>query len=102
MSNPIDGLLTKEQTDLIFENMSDGAPDGQRRRYHYIYEFSLCQAPSCLCTGCDPQLLTDLFLQNKKNRAFNKLFKNSMEKGQLTDKTTVKYTPTDVKDSLPI
>ena len=24
MSNPIDGLLTKEQTDLIFENMSDG------------------------------------------------------------------------------
>ena len=24
MSNPIEGLLTKEQTDLIFNNMSDG------------------------------------------------------------------------------
>ena len=24
MSNPLDGLLTKEQTDLVFDNMSDG------------------------------------------------------------------------------
>ena len=24
MSNPIEGLLTKEQTDLVFNNMSDG------------------------------------------------------------------------------
>lgn len=99
MSNPIDGLLTKEQTDLIFENMSDGVlmvnEDGI-----ITYMNSACakllhvSAPDVIRSS-----FTDLFLQNKKNRAFNKLFKNSMEKGQLTDKTTVKYTPTDVKDS---
>ena len=99
MSNPIDGLLTKEQTDLIFENMSDGVlmvnEDGI-----ITYMNSACakllhvSAPDVIRSS-----FTDLFLQNKKNRAFNKLFKNSMEKGQLTDKTTVKYTPTDAKDS---
>ena len=74
MSNPIDGLLTKEQTDLIFENMSDGVlmvnEDGIN-----TYMNSACakllhvSAPDVISSS-----FTDLFMQDKKNSAYNKLF----------------------------
>lgn len=91
MSNQSNSLLTAEQTELIFENMSDGVmmvnDAGQitylnsacARIFHILPEEVLGAS------------FSDVFLQNKKNHAFNRLFRASMEKGQVTDKSTVKY-----------
>lgn len=99
MSNPIDGLWTREQTDLVFDNMSDGVimvnEDGI-----ITYMNSACATIFHISAEETIQKpFEDIFLQNKKNRAFNKLFRSSMEKGQLTDKTLVKYTASSEKDS---
>ncbi len=99
MSNPLDGLLTKEQTDLVFDNMSDGVimvnEDGI-----ITYINSACAKIFHISAETAIQRsFAEIFLQNKRNRAFNKLFRSSMEKGQLTDKTTVKYSAPNAKET---
>lgn len=91
MSNQNNALLTAEQTELIFENMSDGVmmvnDEGQ-----ITYLNSACAkifhvAPEEVLGHS----FSDVFLQNKRNLAFNRLFHASIDKGQVTDKSTVKY-----------
>ena len=99
MSNPIEGLLTKEQTDLIFNNMSDGVIMVNEEG---IITYMNSASATIFHVNAEEAIqkpFTDIFLQNKKNRAFNKLFRSSMEKGQLTEKTMVKYTAVDAKDT---
>lgn len=84
-------LLTTEQQNLIFDNMSDGVmmidAEGQ-----ISYINSAC---SKIFHLEEEEILQnsfeEFFLQNKKNRSFNKLFQTSMDKGQIIPKTVVKY-----------
>lgn len=99
MSNPIEGLLTKEQTDLIFNNMSDGVIMVNEEG---IITYMNSASAAIFHVDAEDAIqkpFNDIFLQNKKNRAFNKLFRSSMEKGQLTEKTMVKYTSSEAKES---
>lgn len=91
MSNPIEELLTTEQTDLVFENMSDGV-----MMVNDAGEITYLNSACARIFHVSPEEIigksfSELFLQNKKNRAFNRLFTSSIEKGQVTDKSTVKY-----------
>ena len=92
MSNPIEGLLTKEQTDLIFNNMSDGVIMVNEEGIITYMNSASAAIFHIDAEDAIQKPFNDIFLQNKKNRAFNKLFRSSMEKGQLTEKTMVKYT----------
>lgn len=91
MEYPSETIFTSEQKELIFENMSDGVmlvnTDGE-----ITYMNSACARILHVNQKDMPGTsFSEIFLQNKKNRAFNRLFHNSMEKGQVTEKTTVKY-----------
>jgi PAS domain S-box-containing protein len=86
--NPI---LSPEQTNLIFDNMSDGVilvDENETISYINSAGASLFHMTQEEALGAS---FSELFLQNKKNRAFNKLFHLNMEKGQSTDKTVVRY-----------
>lgn len=95
MTNLLKSLLTKEQTDLIFENMSDGVMMVNEEGIITYINSACAHIFHISPEEAIQSSFTELFLQNRKNRAFNKLFKTSMEKGQLTDKTTVRYIPAD-------
>ena len=86
MSNPIEGLLTKEQTDLIFNNMSDGVIMVNEEGIITYMNSASAAIFHIDAEDAIQKPFNDIFLQNKKNRAFNKLFRSSMEKGQLTEK----------------
>lgn len=84
-------ILTSEQKEMIFENISDGVitinTQGQ-----ITYVNSACTA---IFDMTSEDLLEhsfqDIFLTNKKNKEFNRLFLSALEKNQITRKKTVKY-----------
>ena len=80
MSNPIEGLLTKEQTDLIFNNMSDGVIMVNEEGIITYMNSASAAIFHIDAEDAIQKSFNDIFLQNKKNRAFNKLFRSSMEK----------------------
>ena len=68
MSNPIEGLLTKEQTDLIFNNMSDGVIMVNEEG---IITYMNSASATIFHVNAEEAIqkpFTDIFLQNKKYR----------------------------------
>lgn len=86
-----DSIFTSEQKNMIFENMSDGIlmiNENDEITYLNSACAKILQVTADEITG---HSFRETFLQNKKNRAFNRLFLNTIEKGQLAEKTVVKY-----------
>lgn len=84
-------ILSSQQKEKIFENMSDGIMTVNNKG-QITYMNSACER--IFGTPLDKlqnQSFEELFLSNKKNKAFNKLFLNTLNKNAVTKKTTVKY-----------
>ncbi len=85
-------MLTPDQKNMIFENMSDGIMTVDSSGI-ITYLNSACAD----IFGIDNtnkvvgQLFASYFLTNKKNRAFNKLFEDCMKKSERPEKTNVRY-----------
>ncbi len=86
--------LTQEQKDAIFENISDGiiAVDSDG--------LIICINSACseMFGGLDAKTAAgspfrDVFLTNKKNLAFNRLFNDAIGKNKIPEKTDVRYRP---------
>ena len=79
MTSQLPDIISAEQKNMIFENMSDGVItlDSAGR-------ITYCNSACCKILKISAisdilgQSFPELFLQNKKNRAFNKLFRDSM------------------------
>lgn len=92
MTSQLPDIISAEQKNMIFENMSDGVItlDSAGR-------ITYCNSACCKILKISAisdilgQSFPELFLQNKKNRAFNKLFRDSMEKHKVFPKTPVRY-----------
>lgn len=86
-----ENIFTSEQKNMIFENMSDGVLlINEQGRITYLNSAcaDILHVSAEEMTGSSFQ---ETFLQDRKNRAFNHLFHASMEKGQVVEKTVVKY-----------
>lgn len=86
-----ESIFTSEQQNMIFENMSDGI-----LMINEQGEISYLNSACAHILQVQPEEITgssfqETFLQNRKNRAFNRLFLASLEKGQVVEKTVVKY-----------
>lgn len=83
--------LSSAQKERIFENMSDGIMTvNHKGRISYMN--SACEKIfSVPFEKLKNQSFEEIFLMNKKNRAFNRLFLNTINKNAVTEKTTVKY-----------
>lgn len=92
MTSQLPDIISAEQKNMIFENMSDGVItlDSAGR-------ITYCNSACCKILKISAisdilgQSFPELFLKNKKNRAFNKLFRDSMEKHKVFPKTPVRY-----------
>lgn len=84
-------ILSAHQKEKVFENMSDGIMTvNEKGRITYMN--SACEKIFGLpFSELKNQSFEETFLNNKKNRAFNKLFLNTINKNAATDKTMVKY-----------
>lgn len=82
--------LSPDQKDMVFENMSDGVMTIDSMK-NITYSNSACEK-IFHCTREDLQnhSFSELFMGNRKNRAFNKYFKNIFEKNAQPDKDTIK------------
>ena len=99
MSPQLPSTISTEQKNMIFENMSDGVitldSDGT---------ITYCNSASLeiLRVSTKSDILgasfKELFMNNKKNKAFNKLFRESMEKGKVLPKTSIRYRFVNEKD----
>lgn len=83
--------LSQDQKDMVFENMSDGVmtidPSGS-----ISYSNSACEKIlNCTKEDLQNHSFSELFLGNRKNKAFNKYFKNIFEKNAHPQKDTIKY-----------
>lgn len=85
-------MLTSEQKNMIFENMSDGVMT--------IDASGVITYLNSACAGIfeientdeiTGQLFANYFLTNKKNRAFNKLFQECMKNNERPEKINVRY-----------
>lgn len=84
-------ILSSEQKEKIFENMSDGIMTVNNKG-QITYMNSACEHIfSTSINELKDKSFEEYFLSNKKNRAFNKLFLNTINKNAVTQKTTVKY-----------
>lgn len=84
-------ILSSEQKERIFENMSDGIMTVNNKG-QITYMNSACEHIfSTSINELKDKSFEEYFLNNKKNRAFNKLFLNTINKNAITQKTTVKY-----------
>lgn len=91
MENSTLSILSTSQKEMVFENMSDGVMTIDKEgRITYIN--SACEKIFELSKNdIQDKLFDECFLQNRKNRAFNKLFRASLEKNAISKKTIVKY-----------
>ena len=84
-------ILSSSQKEMIFENMSDGIMTVNHNG-QITYMNSACEKIfSTPFEQMKNQSFEELFLANKNNRAFNRLFFNTLNKNAVTEKTTVKY-----------
>lgn len=86
-----DSIFTSEQKNMIFENMSDGIlmiNENSEVTYLNSACARILHVSADEVTGCS---FPETFLQNRKNRAFNRLFFDTLEKGQVEEKTIVTY-----------
>lgn len=96
-------MLTPDQKNIIFENMSDG-----------VMTVDASGAVTYLNSACadifgienteetSGKSFADSFLSNKKNRAFNKLFEDCMKNNERPEKTNVRYRSDDSMKHLNI
>lgn len=85
-------MLTPDQKNMIFENMSDGVMTVDSSGI-ITYLNSAC-ADIFGIDNTDKiagQSFASYFLANKKNRAFNKLFEDCMKKNERPEKINVRY-----------
>lgn len=92
MSPQFPATISADQKNMIFENMSDGVitldSDGT---------ITYCNSASLeiLRISSKKDVLgksfKELFMNNKKNKAFNKLFRESIDKGKVMPKTSIRY-----------
>jgi PAS domain S-box-containing protein len=84
-------ILSSEQKEQIFENMSDGIMTVNNQG-QITYMNSSCEKIFAVSLEeLKDKSFEEQFLGSKKNRAFNKLFLNTINKNAVTKKTTVKY-----------
>lgn len=90
MSQVDNSVLTSEQKDMIFENMSDGImtidKDGNITYYN-----SACKKIFNIDTDIIGESFADNFMTNRKNRAFNKFFSNRFDNREISERKTLKY-----------
>lgn len=97
-----ENFFTSEQKNLIFENMSDGVlMIDEEGKISYLNSAcaKILQVSAEEVKGTS---FRETFLGNKKNLSFNRLFLSSLEKGQITEKTKVKYRNQDTVKQLSI
>ena len=83
--------LSSYQNERIFENMSDGIMTINQNG-SITYMNSACeQIFGITLADLENKSFEDVFLNNKKNKAFNRLFLASLRKNVIPEKTTVKY-----------
>ena len=83
--------LSSYQNERIFENMSDGIMTINQNG-SITYMNSACeQIFGIALADLENKSFEDVFLNNKKNKAFNRLFLASLRKNVIPEKTTVKY-----------
>ena len=89
MSPQFPATISADQKNMIFENMSDGVitldSDGT---ITYCNSASLEILRISSKKDILGQSFKELFMNNKKNRAFNKLFRESIDKGKVMPKTS--------------
>ena len=91
MDSPGTSSLSPSQKEEIFENMSDGIMTVDHTG-QISYMNSACEKIfSTSFETLKNQSFEALFLTNKKNKGFNRLFSNTINKNAVTKKTTVKY-----------
>lgn len=84
--------LTPSQKNMIFENMSDGVMTVNSAGI-ITYLNSACMKIFDITNINEimGKAFHEIFMSNKKNRAFNKLFNDSMNKNVQPEKTSVRY-----------
>lgn len=83
--------LSPAQKEGIFENMSDGIMTVNHKG-QISYMNSACEKIfSTSFETLKNQSFEEIFLTNKKNIGFNRLFSNTINKNAVTEKTTVRY-----------
>lgn len=91
MENSTLSFLSSSQKEMVFENMSDGVMTVNEEGC-ITYMNSACEKIFSLTTAdVKDKSFEKYFLQNKKNKAFNKLFRGSLEKNANSKKTVVKF-----------
>ena len=92
MGSQLPTTISTEQKNMIFENMSDGVITLDANGT-ITYCNSACY--EILKISSKEEVIGNsfekLFMNNKRNKAFNKLFRDSMEKGKVFPKTTIRY-----------
>lgn len=84
-------VLSSEQKERIFENMSDGIMTVNEAG-EITYMNSACERMfDTTFSELQGQAFEDVFLGNRKNKAFNKLCLASLKKNEVSEKTSVKY-----------
>lgn len=83
--------LTTEQKEMIFENMSDGIITVNAEGIVTYMNSAFARIFHISVEDVLGKAFKDVFLKNKKNKAFNRLLKTSIEKGTPSDKTNVRY-----------
>ncbi len=102
MQYPTETIFTSEQKNLIFENMSSGVVlvnENETITYTNSAFANIFQTTSNELNGAS---FREIFLQNKKNLRFNRLFSESMDKGHFVEKKVVRYRIDDVVKYLSI
>lgn len=92
MDTTTHSILSSNQKEMVFENMSDGIMTINKEG-NITYMNSACETMfHASLSTLQGHSFEDTFLGNKKNKAFNKLFLASLRKNTIPEKTTVKYT----------
>lgn len=91
MKHTTSSILSSSQKEMVFENMSDGVMTINETG-NITYMNSACERIfGSPVSEIEDKSFEELFLQNKKNRAFNKLFLSALRKNTVSEKNVVKY-----------